>query len=479
VLGSRDRPDAMPTALHRQPPAEVLARTRARRTARAALLGLVCAAAAVAAAPGIALPAVFALPVLASVALACVVGALRRRAAARRPFGAVTLRRRSGGLRAGGLVAGIGSAAVVLGAVVSYAGAMERPSNSSLPIRSVEWLRDNGAAGLVSAVERVYYSLVAPAPGGPGLRALPSVGVYDSVRGVRPGTLDIHLPLPGARNAHRRPAYRPPRVRPVIHPRLPGEGVWAPTQARFDGGRRPPVLVTAYRPDASYPRVVAGLAWFDHARTTLALYPGLQEPPSAGPGAAAVVPPAHRRTLLATFNGGFKHRDSGGGFFSHGHLFEPLVPGQGTILAAAHGRVDVRSWHGAVAPGAGVRLARQNLPLIVDRGRPNPSLNDGPQWGATLGNQILVWRSGIGVDRHGNLIYAAAPDQSVSGLARILIHAGAVRAMELDINSYWVTLNTYGLPGGRDARRLLAGMNRPAQRYLVPDDRDFFAVYLR
>ena len=69
--------------------------------------------------------------------------------------------------------------------------------------------------------------------------------------------------------------------------------------------------------------------------------------------------------------------------------------------------------------------------------------------------------------------------RTVRSLARILVHAGAVRAMELDINSYWVTFNSYRKSGGREARKLLAGMTRPALRYLTPDDRDFFAVGTR
>ena len=42
-----------------------------------------------------------------------------------------------------------------------------------------------------------------------------------------------------------------------------------------------------------------------------------------------------------------------------------------------------------------------------------------------------------------------------------------------------MTLNTYGKSGGRDARPLLPNMNRSADRYLVPDDRDFFGLYLK
>ena len=124
-------------------------------------------------------------------------------------------------------------------------------------------------------------------------------------------------------------------------------------------------------------------------------------------------------------------------------------------------------------------FARQNLPLIVANGRPNPDLNDGPQWGATVSNALLVWRSAIGIDRYGNLIYFAGDYQNLRDVARALIRAGAVRAMELDINSYWVSFISYGGFGALDPANLLPDMQRPTTRYLTPDDRDFFAVYLR
>jgi hypothetical protein len=85
----------------------------------------------------------------------------------------------------------------------------------------------------------------------------------------------------------------------------------------------------------------------------------------------------------------------------------------------------------------------------------------------------------VGVDAHGNLIFAAANDQTAQSLAEILQRAGAVRAMELDINSEWVTFNFYGGWGAHLPTKLLPGMNREAKRYLEPDDRDFFAVFSR
>lgn len=260
----------------------------------------------------------------------------------------------------------------------------------------------------------------------------------------------------------------------MITPALPGEGQWHPTGPRVRGAA--PVLVTTFRPDPNYPQLVAGVAWIDHARTRLALYPGRYEPPNDG-HQQGEVPPRLRSALLATFNGGFKLEDSGGGFFSQGHVYAPLRGGQATLLGYTDGSVDVRNWPGGPDPGPGIAFARQNLPLIVENGRLNPALSNDSLWGVTLGNAVRVWRSGVGVDAHGDLIYAAADIQTAASLARILQHAGAVRAMELDINYEWTTFNFYRTSGAGGPAKLLSGMSRPAIRYLSPDDRDFFAVY--
>jgi Phosphodiester glycosidase len=264
----------------------------------------------------------------------------------------------------------------------------------------------------------------------------------------------------------------------VINPALAGEGVWRATFAA--GGKRPPVLITSFRPDPNYPRMVAGVAWIDHTRTSTWLYPGRLEPnlslPSRGP---TEVPTRLRPRLVATFNSAFKLQDSGGGFAIGGHAYAPMKNGLATLIRYRDGTVDVRSWTGGPAVGPAVLYARQNLPLIVSGGAPNPNLSDGPEWGATLGNAVRVWRSAVGADRHGNLIYAAANDQTVGSLAAIMIRAGAVRAMELDINTYWTSFITYRQPGAVGAANLLPDMDRSPQRYLTPEDRDFLAVYIR
>jgi hypothetical protein len=348
-------------------------------------------------------------------------------------------------------------------ALVSLVGALAQPSDSTLGVRVVEWLRQNGARGLVNQVESIYYSMNAPAKGGPALRALPHQA------SVAVGSARTHHPVR---------AYRPPRITPVIHPALRGEGRWRPTFA--SGGSRPPVLITSFRPDPNYPQLVAGVAWIDASRTSIWLYPGRVEPsvsmPSRGP---MEIPPDRRSGVVAAFNSAFTLSDSGGGFASGGHTYAPMKQGVATILRYRTGRVDITSWSGGPDVGPGIVYARQNLPLIVDHGRINPNLSDGPEWGATLGNAIQVWRSGVGVDRRGNLLYAAANDQTVGSLAEILRRAGAVRAMELDINAYWPSFITYRAPGAAGPSNLMPDMTRSPDRYLTPDDRDFFAVYMK
>jgi hypothetical protein len=70
-------------------------------------------------------------------------------------------------------IATIAALICLVAALVSYAAALARRSDSGLGIRTVEWLRDNGARGVVDDVENLYYSLTAPVKGGAPLTTLP------------------------------------------------------------------------------------------------------------------------------------------------------------------------------------------------------------------------------------------------------------------------------------------------------------------
>jgi len=353
-------------------------------------------------------------------------------------------------------------------AVYSYTTTMLQPSSLPLGVRSVEWLRTHHGTWLVDEVEHIYYTWNAPKKGGPQLKRLPAVGNAPVVRGA--GTT-------AKKHRKTRAAIWPPRINPVFPHPLPGEGVWQPAGPSIAGG--PPVLVTAFRTELDYPRLVAYVAWFDHTRTALAFYPGRYEPPSAAVRGPMMVPYDQRWRLLATFNAGFVYTDGSNGSADNGRTNEPLKDGNATLVGYRNGRVAIVKWSGGPNAGPKLAWARQSLPPIIWNGKLNPALNDSSQWGATLGNAVRVWRTGVGVDRRGNLIFAAADYQTVITLAQILKRAGAVRAMQFDINPEWPTLITYTHDHGLVPREVVPNPMQPATRYLVPDDRDFFAVYRR
>jgi Phosphodiester glycosidase len=346
----------------------------------------------------------------------------------------------------------------------SYTSWMLEPTSMATGVRSVEWLRTQpGGSWLVNQVEHVYYSWKAPQKGGPELTRLPAVGVDKTAAAKRES------------RAKEQPW--PPNIEPVFAHPLRGEGVWRPTGPPIDGG--PPMLLTTFRTERAYPRIVAYVAWFDHTRTATAFYPGRYEPPHAAVRGPTMVPYGQRWRLLATFNAGFTYAYGANGSTIDGRVNEPLRDGNATLVAYRDGRIAIVRWHGGQNAGRSVAWARQSLPPIVWGGKVNPNLDLSLKWGETFGNAVRVWRTGVGVDRRGNLIFVAADAQTVISLARILRQAGAVRGMQFDINPYWHTLITYTHHHGLVPRMVEPQPNHPASRYLVPDDRDFFAVYRR
>jgi Phosphodiester glycosidase len=347
-------------------------------------------------------------------------------------------------------------------AVVSYATWMLQPTSQSRNIRSVEWVRHKVPFGnwLADEIERVYYSANAPKKGGPQLKRLPAVGLK-----VPPTTQAATWPQP---------------IKPVFAQPLPGEGIWNPTGPPVDGG--PPLLLTTFRPETDYPSIVAYVAWFDHSRTAIGYYPGRYEPPNAAVRGPMMVPYDQRWRLLATFNGGFTHVDGDNGSTDNGLVNEPLKDGNATLIGYTNGNAAIVNWSGGPNAGPDVAWARQSLAPIVWNGQLNPALDenpDSPQWGYSLGGRTRVWRTGVGIDSRGNLIYVAADGQTVVTLAKILQYVGAVQAMELDINPEWHTLITYSHGASLVPTFVEPQPMQSANRYLVPDDRDFFAVYQR
>lgn len=251
-------------------------------------------------------------------------------------------------------------------------------------------------------------------------------------------------------------------LRPFASPRAPGEGIWHAAGRRVAG--QAVIYETLLRPPGS--SVEAGVAWIDTRLLRAALYSGSVSP---GPGPWKLTAPikaAAARTLVAAFNGGFKFPATEGGYYSEGRLVYPLRVGGASFVIYSNGDATVGQWGRDVQMTRHVIAVRQNLTLLVDHGRPVPGLNpyDRSVWGSPLGGIPNVWRSGIGVTPNGALVYISGPSLEITQLAALLVRAGCVRAMTLDMNRDWTVLATYdprtptGLATPTNGRDLVAGM---------------------
>jgi hypothetical protein len=222
----------------------------------------------------------------------------------------------------------------------------------------------------------------------------------------------------------------------------------------------------------------------DQRLVTFQLRPGAEDP---GPGswhAQPWIPPGTRSGLLATFNGGFKIDTSGGGFYLNGDTAGTLTTGAASVVYYRNGTIKIGEWGREVRMTPDVVGVRQNLKLIVDHGQVPAAVNQDVlgSWGATLGGGYYVWRSGLGITKDGRVIFVYGPALNVQELADLLQRAGAVEALQLDINPYWMSYEYYevaGHPSDPTPVNLLPTQQQTPYRYYSVYSRDFTAVYAR
>jgi hypothetical protein len=241
----------------------------------------------------------------------------------------------------------------------------------------------------------------------------------------------------------------------------------------------PSVMTTTFVPFVGAPSDVAYAAWVRTSSTILALYPGYKGPgPTNLPRGAEMVPLSGRSRLLATFNSGFYEADSAAGFYANHTLYFPMVAGLATVVRYTNGKVDVVRWTGGARPGPTILMARQNLALLVSNERATTRTQNNALWGLTLHGLAAVWRTALGVDSRGNLVYAAAPDQTAAGMAAVMVKLHVVRAMQLDINPEWPIFVSYGAAGAQTPSLFVPNPNQVPGRFLYSSTKDFFAVFV-
>lgn len=266
--------------------------------------------------------------------------------------------------------------------------------------------------------------------------------------------------------------------------------------------------------------------WLSHTALRLSQHPGVRSRYSHvfDPGASShwTTPPSLTPVtrwqvgLAATFNGGFKltNGDSRGGYWDSGYgvngrsgvVADPtgrrtLTSGAQSLVIYKNGSWAIGTWNHEVRMSAQVRFVRQELVPLIDRSAINPltaSRDCQLHWGITVNNftpgwyrdHCSAWRSGIGTTAAGDLVYVSGRDLLPSQLALVLRQAGAVRAMQLDINTQWVSAMFYNAPraarGTPATPHILSSPYNKATHYITGTaragtaaNRDFFAAYLR
>ena len=216
-----------------------------------------------------------------------------------------------------------------------------------------------------------------------------------------------------------------------------------------------------------------------------ALHVGSRDPPTGGASLPADAQPAigadEQGQLLAAFNGDFL-MGAGclpcgvGGMEVAGQVLVPLVRGMASLVLDPNGRASMGVWGQGFPPvGAAVYSVRQCLPPLVSGGLASPNVGDVRAWGATLGGGNVTARGAVGIDARGNLLYAGSMRVLPSDLANALVSAGAVTAMETDINPEWIQADTAPWPGG-PLSAAIPNQNRPANQYLSGWTRDYVTV---
>ncbi|HVB71324.1 MAG TPA: phosphodiester glycosidase family protein [Acidimicrobiales bacterium] len=349
----------------------------------------------------------------------------------------------------------------------SLGGALLNPAlGSSLGARLAEWARSHGAASVVNWAENQWYSHHPPPVGG-----TPPAGA-------------IRAPSSSSSNLTSSVAHlaTPQPIVPFASPPIAGEGQWSPVGRRVDGVAA--IYETTLRPDAVHTSYVVGVAWMDTKLLHASLYSGSWIPGGGPYPLTAPIRNSAARTLVAAFNAGFLMSNANGGYYTAGRTEKRLRKGAASFVVYRNGSSNIVAW-GGVPITHQIVSVRQNLDLLVNHGRVVPGLNaqDTSQWGLTLGNAVYVWRSGLGITSNGALVYVGGPGLNITDLANLLVRAGAVRAMELDINTDWVNFSSYrpsttsGLATASNGTELLAAMTGSPARYFESWwARDFIAM---
>ena len=299
--------------------------------------------------------------------------------------------------------------------------ALTASGTDPIAARAAEWARGHGLGFLITAAEELTYHMNPPKKGG---RPDPSL--------LRPALSQPRTPGDTRALLHA-------SLRTIVSPSLPGEGVF---RAVVSGPRVPSVQLAYLRPDpvhTSYLAAIMVICTGHRPDRRASRLRRTRPTPTLEPTRPRrATRPAY---LAATFNGGFKLRDAQGGYYADGHTVGTLQPGAASLVITPK-RPTERRELGRRGPNDIPSGLHPTKPPHAHR--PRSARNGrGSQRTHPLGRHGEERRLRMALRRRSRHSWQrrlrGRPVLSARSLAESLLHAGAVRAMELDINPTWTS----------------------------------------
>ena len=268
---------------------------------------------------------------------------------------------------------------------------------------------------------------------------------------------------------------RPTDIAPQLMPALRGEGEWISVMRVRT---KPMIYATSMRPLWCYGSVVATMATYDPNKVRAGLFNGTEIPGGKGWKNSSKIKTTAAKSLIASFNGGFRFEHEPGGYLTEGRIIRKMRKGYATFGIRTDGTSTIGVWGKDMINDGTWASLRQNLPPLVEDGKVVYHTYNKVDWGKDFDNKLYNFRSAACVRTDGLMMFVAVGKVNIAMLADTLLVAGCSTAMQLDINGTWPYFAVYDNFGKttRNGKIIDTRMGDP-NRHLNGSTKDFIALF--
>lgn len=268
---------------------------------------------------------------------------------------------------------------------------------------------------------------------------------------------------------------KPNDIPSQLLPAIEGEGTW---QAVMRVRTKPIVYATSIRPLWCFGSVVATMATFDPTRVHTAMFNGTEMPGGKGWKNGSKIRGTALRSLIASFNGGFRFEHQPGGYVTEGKIVRKMRKGYATLAISQDGTSTVGVWGDTITEEGSWASLRQNLPPLVHNGKSVYANYPKVDWGNDFDNKVYNFRSAVCIRTDGLIMFVAVGKVNIGMLADTLVVLGCKTGMELDINGQWPYFAVYS-DFGKATRwgKFIDNRMGDPNRHLNGSTKDFFALF--